>query len=129
VIAKRYEEVEAWQLADELRREVLVLTETGPASKDFKYRDQIRDAVSSAARNVAEGFGRFRPPEFARFMEFSISSTMEVRDLITDGLERKYFTPATTKRVRNLTRRSLQVSRALLRYLKRRKRPPPFDAR
>jgi four helix bundle protein len=118
VIAKRYEEVEAWQLADELRREVLVLTETGPASKDFEYRDQIRDAVSSAARNVAEGFGRFRPPEFARFMEFSISSTMEVQDLITDGLERKYFTPATTKRARNLTRRSLQVSRALLRYLK-----------
>jgi hypothetical protein len=100
VIAKQCEELDAWQLADELRREVLMLTETGPAHNDFKFRDQIRDAASSAARNISEGFGRFRPPEFARFMEFSISSD-------------------TTKRVRDLTRRTLQVSRGLLRYLKR----------
>src|SRR5437773_6871340 len=117
MIAKQYEELDAWQVADELRREVLMLTETGPAHHDFKFRDQIRDAASSAARNISEGFGRFRPPEFARFMEFSIASTMEVQDLITDGLERKYFTPNTTKRFRDLTRRTLQVSRGLLRYL------------
>ena len=130
MIAKRYEELEAWQIADELRREVYVLTEESSARTDFKFRDQFRDAVSSAARNIAEGFGRFRPPEFARFMEFSIASTMEVQDLVTDGLERKYFTLDTTKRVRHLTRRSLQISRALLRYLKRcRKHPPSFAAR
>ena len=68
--AKRYEELEAWQIADELRREVLALTEKGPASKDFKWRDQIRDAASSAVRNIPEGFGRFRPADFARFMEY-----------------------------------------------------------
>jgi hypothetical protein len=60
-----------WQLADELRREILVFTDTGPASRDFKYRDQIRDAIASVCRNTAEGFDRFRPVEFARFLEFA----------------------------------------------------------
>ena len=130
MIARRYEELEAWQLADQLRREVHTLTNAGPASADFKFRDQIRDAVSSAARNIAEGFGRFRPADFARFMEFSLSSTIEVQDLIIDGIERKYFTLDTTKRTSQLAQRSLQVSRGLLRYLKRcRKRPPSFLAR
>jgi len=118
MIAQRYEDLEAWQLADELRREVLALTETGPASRDFKFRDQIRDAVSSAARNIAEGFGRYHPPDFARFMQYSLSSTMETQDLLTDGIERRYFTEQTTNPARDLAKRSLQVSKGLIRYLK-----------
>src|SRR5262249_40036820 len=78
VMARRYEDLDVWKLADDLRREFLALTDTGPVSRDFRFRDQIRDAASSAARNIAEGFGRFRPSDFARFMEFSIASTMEV---------------------------------------------------
>src|SRR5262245_3038890 len=85
LVARRYEDLDAWHLADQLRQEVFALTETGTASKDFKFRDQIRDAASSSARNIAEGFGRFRPPDFARFMEFSIASTMEVRDLLIEA--------------------------------------------
>jgi four helix bundle protein len=125
--AKRYEELEAWQIADELRREVLALTETGPISRDFEFRDEIRDAVSSAVRNIPEGFGRFRPADFARFMEYSLASTMETQDLITEGIERRYFTLETTKNARQLAERSLKVSRGLVRYLKNcRKRRHPF---
>jgi len=126
--AKRYQDLEAWQVADELRREVHALTESGPASKDFKFRGEIREAASSAARNIAEGFGRFRPKEFARFMEFSIASTSEVQDLITDGIERKYFTGDSTKRATDLSRRSLQVSKGLMRYLKRCRDQPPISS-
>jgi len=62
-------------------------------------------------------------------MQFSISSTMEVSDLITDGIERKYFTVSSTKAITHLVQRSLQVSRRLLLYLKRRRQdPPPFLA-
>jgi four helix bundle protein len=125
--AKRYEELEAWQIADELRREVLALTETGPVARDFTFRDEIRDAVSSAVRNIPEGFGRFRPADFARFMEYSLASTMETKDLIHEGIERGYFTPEKAKSARKLAERSIQVSRGLVRYLKRcRKRRHPF---
>jgi four helix bundle protein len=80
-----------WQLADELRREILAFTDTGPASRDFKYRDQIRDAIASVCRNTSEGFDRFRPAEFARFLEFARGSLGEVQDCLLDGRDRKYM--------------------------------------
>ena len=73
----RYEDIVAWQLAYELPREVFSITAIGPASKDFKFRDQIRDSSASATRNIAEGFGRFRPAEFARFLDFARGSLTE----------------------------------------------------
>jgi four helix bundle protein len=117
-MATRFEQLEAWQIADELRREIIALTSAGRAASDFAFRDEIRDAASSAVRNIAEGFGRFRPKEFARFLEYSVASVMEARDLITDGIERQYFTLGTTERARSLAQRSRQVSRGLMRYLK-----------
>ncbi|HYM23339.1 MAG TPA: four helix bundle protein, partial [Vicinamibacterales bacterium] len=68
MIARRYEELEVWQLANELKLEVYALTKDGPASKDFKFRDQIRDSAASNSKNIVEGFGRFRPGPFAQFM-------------------------------------------------------------
>jgi four helix bundle protein len=70
-VARRYEELEVWQIADELKLEVYVLIATGPASRDFGFRDQIRDSAASTTKNISEGFGRFRPAEFARLMEFA----------------------------------------------------------
>jgi four helix bundle protein len=124
-MARRYEDLDAWRLADRLRQEIIALTETGSASLDFRFRDQTRDAASSAARNIAEGFGRFRPRDFLRFMQFSISSTMEASDLITDGIEREYFNVSSIKAVTHLVQRSLQVLRRLLPSLKRFSRSPP----
>ena len=91
---RRYQDLEVWQLADELKREVYALVGEGAASNDFKFRDQIRDSAASSTKNIAEGFGRFHPGEFARFMEFSIASTMETQDSLKDGVDRGYFLPA-----------------------------------
>ena len=88
----RYEDIVAWQLADELKREVFALTATGLPARDFKFRDQIRDSSASATRNIAEGFGRFRPAEFARFLEFARGSLTETHNHLGDGVDRKYWT-------------------------------------
>ena len=64
--ARRYEDLVCWQLADELEEVVFELTAAGPVSKDFKFRDQIRDSSSSATRNMAEGFGRYWPLGFKK---------------------------------------------------------------
>jgi len=73
-------------------------------SKDFRYRDQIRDAIASPCRNTSEGFDRFRPKEFARFLEFARGSLGEVKDCLIDGRARgKRANPAkcTQKRATN----------------------------
>src|SRR5262245_24927952 len=78
--AKRYQDLVCWQLADELEQLVFELTATVPAFRDFKFRDQIRDSSSSATRNIAEGFARYWPRDFARFLTIARSSLTETHN-------------------------------------------------
>ena len=119
VVANRFEDLEAWRIADELKREVYALVATRPASKDFKFCNQIRESAASPTRNIAEGFGRFRPGPFAQFMEIAIGSTMETQNSLKDGIDRGYFTVESIDRASKLARRCIQVSTKLLLYLKR----------
>ena len=114
----RFEDLDVWKLADELRREVFRFTQKGEAAKDFKYRDQIRDASSSAARNTAEGFGRFNPGEFARFLGFAHASLNETQDELLDGRERGYIDQVLFDRLWILSKRALAANTSLMRYLK-----------
>ena len=38
---KRFEEIEAWQVAGELTQRIYAITKEGPFSKDYGLRDQI----------------------------------------------------------------------------------------
>ena len=125
MIAKRYEDLDAWQLADALKKEVYALIKDGPAARDFEFRDQIRDSAASATKNIAEGFGRFRPKVFAKFMEYAVGSLMETQDSLKDGIDRGYFTPARVAPAQKLAARAIQVSKKLIVYLKNCKRNPP----
>jgi len=105
VVANTFEDLEAWRIADELKREVYPLIATGPVSKDFKFCNQIRESAASPTRNIAEGFGRFRPGPFAQFMEIAIGSTMETQNSLKDGIDRGYFTVESIARASELARR------------------------
>src|SRR5688572_15661322 len=102
MIATKFEELEAWQLADELKREVYALIASDPVSRDFKFCSQIRESSSSATRNIAEGFGRFRPGPFAQFMEIALGSLMETQNSLKDGIDRGHFSAHSTRRAVDL---------------------------
>jgi four helix bundle protein len=51
-----FRDLVCWQLSYELKCEVFAFIANGPASRDFKYRDQIHDSSAAAPRNIAEGF-------------------------------------------------------------------------
>src|SRR5436190_21607803 len=93
-----------WRLSYQLKCEVLEFTATGPAARDFKYRDQIQDSSASAPRNIAEGFGRFRPRDSARFYEIARASLMETKNHLIDGRDRGYINDNLYFRLSNLTR-------------------------
>jgi len=69
-----YQDLECWRLANELKREVYALVDNSSARHDLKFRDQIIDSARSGPRNIAEGFGRYHHPEFARFLGFAKAS-------------------------------------------------------
>jgi len=78
-VAKRFEDLICWQVAVKLRDLVCRMIEQGPVLKDFRFRDQIRDSACSAPRNIAEGFARFDPPEFAHFLNIAAARSRRRR--------------------------------------------------
>lgn len=118
-MAKTFEELRCWQLARELKLEVLALTATGEAARDFRYRDQIRDSSASAPANIAEGFGRDNPGEFARFLDFARASLTETRNHLIDGYDRGYLADRLHSRLLNLCAAALRTTTALMRERQR----------
>jgi four helix bundle protein len=115
---EHFQDLVTWQLADELRREVIAFTAGGQAARDFEYRDQIRDAIGSACRNTSEGFDRFRPKEFGRFLEFARGSLGETQDCLVEAYEKKFITGELFDRLWLLSKRAIGANTNLIKYLK-----------
>src|SRR5690348_13991118 len=109
--AKRFDELIAWQRMYEFDLEVSKLAETSPIA--FDVRDQIKDAANSAARNVAEGFARYHPDEFARFLDFTRASATEVRSCLRKAREGGYISDRDFERLDSLARRGLSATAGL----------------
>ena len=117
MIAHRFEDLVVWQLTRELERKVLAFTATLPASKDFDYCRQIRRSASSAPRNIAEGFGRFFPGDFARFVRTARGSLVETQDHLDAGCERGYITKAEHSDMRRVANRAMGAATRFIVYL------------
>jgi four helix bundle protein len=123
--AKTFEDLIAWQLANSLKRKVFAITATPPARLDRNFCDQIRDSARSATRNTAEGFARFAPREFARFLRIAAGSLQETRDHLIDGFDNKYIDEPTFTELTRLTLRAYRANVRLTQYLSKAKPPPP----
>jgi hypothetical protein len=55
---KRFEDLEIWQMARQLCKEIFELTLCVNFIKDFSLKDQIRGSSGSIMDNIAEGFER-----------------------------------------------------------------------
>ena len=104
----------AWQLSYQLTCEVFAFTEIGPAARDFKFRDQVRDSAASAGRNIAEGFGRFSPGDFARFLRYARASVLETRNSLIEARGRGYLPDPLAARLLNLTSATDRVTKKLM---------------
>jgi four helix bundle protein len=127
-MAKSFREMHVWQLAFELQEQVVALTKSGPAAKDFKFRDQLAASARSVSANIAEGFGRYKPAEIMRFIDFARASLDETESHLRSGVMGNYF-PAET--VGPLIRLAARCRTALGRwhtYLRRVKGDPRFRA-
>lgn len=76
---ERFEDLIAWQRARVLAREVYVCTRQGAFARDFGLVNQIQRSAVSVMANIAEGFDRHRPAEFARFLDIAKGSCAEVK--------------------------------------------------
>jgi four helix bundle protein len=78
-MAKRYQDIEAWQLAMTLAQRVYAATSRMPQDERFGLTMQIRRAAVSVPSNIAEGFGRYSRVEFRRFQRVARGLLFEVQ--------------------------------------------------
>ena len=134
-----HRDLRARQLADGVRRRIIELCARPDVKRDFKFCDQADRAAESACRNIAEGFARYKHPDFARFVTISLGSLGELLDSLDEALTKRYINKAefedldrdikTAKSSANGLRRYLQntpTPKEQLRYgPKSRKHPKP----
>jgi four helix bundle protein len=122
--ARSFDQLDAWKLATELKLGVYRLIRRPAVAGDTEYRNQLRNAAASAPRNIAEGFGRFQPGEFAQYLRVANGSLMETSNHLRDGKDRGSFSEHEIQPLLTLAKRSSAATTRLIRYLRSAKAPP-----
>ncbi|MBN2254691.1 MAG: four helix bundle protein [Deltaproteobacteria bacterium] len=88
---KRFEDIDAWQQARELTREIYRVTADGIFSRDLALCNQIRRASISIMSNIAEGYERSGTNEFIHFLSIAKGSTGEIKSQLYIALDQNYI--------------------------------------
>ncbi len=111
----RFEDIQAWQKARGLNKEIYSITESHSFSRDFSLRDQMRRASVSVMANIAEGFGRKSKKEFSNFLNMAHGSAAEVQCHLYVALDLQYMTKADFE---TLYDKAEEVSRMIQGFMK-----------
>jgi len=117
---QKFEDIDAWQKARALTREVYAVTADGAFSKDFGLRDQIRRAAVSVMSNIAEGFDRGGVREFIQFLFIAKGSAAEVQAQLYVALDVGYIKQEQFKGLYDLAGDTGRLIGGFIRYLKTR---------
>ena len=75
----KFEDLEVWQLAKEISKQVYPLTFIEPIKSDYRIKDQMRGSCGSAMDNIAEGFERASQLEFINSLSYSKGEVGELK--------------------------------------------------
>ena len=87
----KFEDLEVWQLARELSKEIYSLTFVDPIKSDYRLKDQMRGSAGSIMDNIAEGFERGSKLEFINSLGYSKGEVGELKSQLYRSLDNKYF--------------------------------------
>ena len=113
----RFEDIQAWQKARELNKEIYRATEARSFYKDFSLRDQVRRASVSIMANIAEGFGRRSKKEFSNFLNMAHGSSAEVQCHLYVALDLQYITEGEFATLYGKTEEVSRMIQGFMKYL------------
>jgi len=114
---KRFTDLRAWQACVTYKRAIYRVVIESPLCSDWKRRDQLEDSVAGPPSHVAEGYGRFSPPDFARFLVMARASLMESQNHLLDAVDKRYITETTRLELNALAETALEEVTGLMEYL------------
>ena len=116
--ARSHEELIVWQLSYELKIAVYDLIKTTPIRTDRNLHDQLRNAAGAAPRLVAEGFGRYLPGDFAKYLRTANGELKEIFDALRDAVDRGYVQQDRIVPLQRLSKRASKAASGLIKYLR-----------
>ncbi len=111
----RFEDIEAWQTARELTRQIYELTRSGEFARDFGLRDQMRRSSVSIMSNIAERFESRTQTLFKEFLGRAKASAGELRAQVYIAKNIKYLNQDRFSQLFDLCDKcSRQISRLMI---------------
>ncbi|MGB9707023.1 MAG: four helix bundle protein [Microgenomates group bacterium] len=98
-IKYNFENLEIYQLANDLVIEIYKISNRFPKEELFGLTSQLKRAVVSIVLNIVEGSGRGSKKDFARFINQAIGSLLEVKATLILAIKLKYLPESTAKRL------------------------------
>ncbi len=110
-----FEELEVWQAARQLVKEIYAASKLKPFSFDRDLKSQRRRAATSVMSNIAEGFERGSRKEFVQFINIAKGSNGEVRSQLYLALDQEYVSE---KKFGELQQSSVTLSRRIATFIR-----------
>jgi four helix bundle protein len=90
-MARKVEELQCYQLARRLRREVHAICAQERVTERRRFCDGFTEAAGSICRNISEGFGRYESGPIVQFFRYALASIEEVKDYLHECAERQFI--------------------------------------
>jgi four helix bundle protein len=88
---RRFEDIQAWQKARSLARDIYMASAREAFAKDSDFRKQLRRSAVWVMANIAEGQGRRSDRDFANFLNISLGSVAETKSHLYLALDLDYI--------------------------------------
>ena len=97
----KFEDLEIWQEARKLAKEVFILSKETDLKTDFRFKEQIKASSGSVMDNIAEGFERDGNLEFRQSLSVAKGSAGETRSQIYRLYDCEYISEEQFKDLKN----------------------------
>ena len=118
---KLLEDLNAWKVAREFRKNISLMTKNFPAEEKYKLTDQMIRSSRSVSANIAEGAGRFYFQENIAFCRKSRGSLVETLDHLYCAFDEKYINETELNKAKEELNILLKVLNGYISYLKKSK--------
>jgi len=117
-----YCDLEVWQEAIKLAKNIYKITEPFPARETYGLSLQLRRSAVSIASNLAEGQARNSPREFLYFINISLGSLAELETQLIIAKEINLIDEDILEAILELTRKITKMAHGLKKHLSGKKK-------
>ena len=113
---KRYKDLNVWQEARKLSKDIYSLTSEFPKEEQFGLINQMRRCAISVPSNIAEGCGRNYPKDSIQFFHISRGSLYELETQLYFSFDLNYIDQTKLNEVLLSTETTRKLLSGFIRY-------------